>query len=484
MVAKRSHFLSISLLAIASAIAIAEYMTFSPNTAVGFHDDAQFRDTQDIEDDDEIVGNTDDAPGAVDATPEDGGATDEKTSDTPNEQKGGNDNAAQRSGAPADNAATTGIRKIIVRNGNSIASILGEIGVSRIDSHLISKELSKVFNLKNLKVGNEITVRGYVPEDNVDGFRVEAIEIPNSYDSKIVVKRARSGYEASKVAIPIKKVTRSISGVISPKDPNGSLRRSGVKSQIAREALRNLAQIVNIRGAKSAVSFEFLYRDFYKEDGSPAKEPELVYASILINGKIVRIYKFSHDGKNEYVDQGGAVISALAATKSMLAPPLCSMKVTSPFGMRRNPTNGRVKLHTGVDLSAVIGTPVRAAADGIVRIASYYAGYGKYVNIQHGGPISTAYGHLSRIVVRSGQRVSRGQIIGYSGESGNSRGAHLHYEVIRCGQYVNPLLLVKQDPQKLTGIKLVKFNQFKKEVNLQIVGLTPAPVKGKSARKV
>ncbi|MDR2458971.1 MAG: M23 family metallopeptidase, partial [Holosporales bacterium] len=161
--------------------------------------------------------------------------------------------------------------------------------------------------------------------------------------------------------------------------------------------------------------------------------------------------------------------------------PLAHMKVTSPFGMRRNPKNGHIKLHTGVDLSAVVGTPVRAAASGVIMVATYCAGYGKYVNVRHNSMTSTAYGHLSRIVVRSGQHVSRGQILGYSGMSGYCRGAHLHYEVIRNGRHVNPLSLVRQDLQRLTGMDLAKFNRFKKEINLQVVGLSPVTSKAKSS---
>jgi murein DD-endopeptidase MepM/ murein hydrolase activator NlpD len=377
-----------------------------------------------------------------------------------------------------------GERKIVVQSWSSIATILEKISVSRTEIHLISKALSKLFNLRSLKVGQEITVRGHADTDAAGRFCVDTLEIQSTYDSKIVVERAGSAYQARKEVIPIKKVMRSVSGVIAPRDPDASLRRSGVKHQIAQEALKSLAQVVNIRSSKSAVNFEFLYQDFYREDGNIARDPELVYASVLINGRIVRLYNFPHGNRSEYVNQDGSLVRTLASTASMLSPPLSRMKVTSTFGMRRNPVNGNLKLHTGVDLSAAIGTSVRAAASGVVVTATYCAGYGKYIRIRHNGTISTAYGHLSRIVVRSGQRVSRGQILGYSGASGIVRGPHLHYEVIRDGRPVNPLLHIKQDQQRLTGVDLVKFNRFKKEINLQVVGLTPATSKVRQSGKV
>ncbi|MDR1333454.1 MAG: peptidoglycan DD-metalloendopeptidase family protein [Holosporales bacterium] len=463
MVARRSHFLSIALLSVAFAIAVTEYLSGPIVTSPEF-DGVSFpsENTNNVEAQDEAGQDNADA--------------------TLGEGKTEEEALAQKS-----NTSENGEHRITVESGNSIASILKNIGVSGSDVHLISRAISKVYDLKNLKVGQEIVVRG--KSEETGAFCVETIEFQYAaqYASwKINVEHSASGFKAYKTEIPLKKVVRNISGVITPNDPPASLRRSGLKPEIAREALRALAQVADIRGAKSGVSFEILYRDFYREDGSVARSPELVYASLLINGKIVRVYKFNHGGKNEYVDQNGVVIKSGPTAKATLGAPLGSMKVTSNFGMRRDPTNGRVKLHTGVDLSAVVGTPVRATANGRVVVASYYAGYGKYVNIEHSGAIRTAYGHLSRIVVRPGQRVTRGQIIAYSGFSGHCRGAHLHYEVISNGRHVNPLSFVKHDTQRLTGTALLKFNRFKKEVNLQVVGLTPSPSKGKgkAARNV
>ncbi len=109
------------------------------------------------------------------------------------------------------------------------------------------------------------------------------------------------------------------------------------------------------------------------------------------------------------------------------------------FGIRRNPFTGRRELHRGVDLAADIGTPVYATADGIVSFVGRDIALGKLVKITHLDRYTTVYGHLSRIGVKRGQRVKRGDIIGAVGNTGYSTGPHLHYEVYRLGQVQNPL---------------------------------------------
>ena len=106
---------------------------------------------------------------------------------------------------------------------------------------------------------------------------------------------------------------------------------------------------------------------------------------------------------------------------------------TSPFGMRWG------RLHAGVDIAAPIGTPIRAADSGRVAIAGPTGGYGNYTCIQHGGNLSTCYGHQSRIGVSVGASVRQGQVIGAVGNTGNSTGPHLHFEVRVGGSPVNPM---------------------------------------------
>jgi murein DD-endopeptidase MepM/ murein hydrolase activator NlpD len=113
-------------------------------------------------------------------------------------------------------------------------------------------------------------------------------------------------------------------------------------------------------------------------------------------------------------------------------------RVASSFGEREDPINGEGAFHSGIDIDAPYGTPVRAAGDGDVSGASMGAGYGREVVIDHGHDLATVYGHLSAIAVLPGEHVIRGQVIGYVGQSGRATGPHLHYEVRVHNVPVNP----------------------------------------------
>jgi murein DD-endopeptidase MepM/ murein hydrolase activator NlpD len=113
--------------------------------------------------------------------------------------------------------------------------------------------------------------------------------------------------------------------------------------------------------------------------------------------------------------------------------------IGSHFGYRVDPFYKVMKLHSGIDFSAATGTKVYATGDGVVNQAGWEGGYGNLIVINHGYSYMSAYGHLSRIGVKNGQIVKRGQVIGYVGSTGKSTASHLHYEVRKNGKAINPI---------------------------------------------
>jgi len=118
--------------------------------------------------------------------------------------------------------------------------------------------------------------------------------------------------------------------------------------------------------------------------------------------------------------------------------PLEAMVLTSDYGMRTHPILRQRRQHKGIDLAAPSGSPVYATADGLIARAEWYSTYGNYIQIEHGGEMQTRYAHLSAYAVMAGDRVRKGDLIGYVGSTGRSTGPHLHYEVRVAGEAVDP----------------------------------------------
>jgi murein DD-endopeptidase MepM/ murein hydrolase activator NlpD len=140
--------------------------------------------------------------------------------------------------------------------------------------------------------------------------------------------------------------------------------------------------------------------------------------------------------------EAGAVCrtSARAASlRGVSRQPLMNGRLTSGFGVRVDPLLGGIRMHSGVDIAAPMGSPIFATESGKVSSAGWQGGYGLFVAIQHLSGLQTRYGHMSRLNVQSGQWVQKGEIIGFVGSTGRSTGPHLHYEVRLKGQSINPL---------------------------------------------
>ncbi len=129
--------------------------------------------------------------------------------------------------------------------------------------------------------------------------------------------------------------------------------------------------------------------------------------------------------------------------------PVEGVRLSSDFGMRWHPVVGGRRAHKGVDLAGPVGTPIHATADGVVSKAEWFSSYGLYVAVEHGGAIQTRYGHMSRLNVAAGQRVRKGDVIGFIGSTGRSTGPHLHYEVRVAGEAVNPIPYMQADELRL-----------------------------------
>jgi murein DD-endopeptidase MepM/ murein hydrolase activator NlpD len=176
----------------------------------------------------------------------------------------------------------------------------------------------------------------------------------------------------------------------------------------------------------------------------PSRDPEHLHPSslpILARSgyhvdetlREARALRVSFEEIVAHMRQDAATWACIPSTR-----PLEHARLTSTFGRRRDPFTGRMAWHRGLDLSAPRGTPVLASAEGRVTRAGYYRGYGKMVEMDHGNGLRTRYAHASRLAVKVGQWVPRGEVLAYVGSTGRANAPHLHYEVHLDGEAVNP----------------------------------------------
>ena len=157
---------------------------------------------------------------------------------------------------------------------------------------------------------------------------------------------------------------------------------------------------------------------------------------------ILRSLLVSLESRLESVKSRIASEQALAKATPSIWPLVGQFTYTSPYGNRKDPFTGQTEFHPGLDISAEQGVPVHATADGTVQSAGFEGNYGNSIVISHGFSISTRYGHLSRLSVRPGMAVKRGDVIGYVGATGRVTGAHLHYELLVNGNRIDPIRLL------------------------------------------
>ncbi len=179
---------------------------------------------------------------------------------------------------------------------------------------------------------------------------------------------------------------------------------------------------------------------------------------IALGKNQVKLYRYRDpaSGKTAFFDAKGNKIG-----QYLLRNPVPDGKKTSGFGMRRHPILGYTRMHSGVDWSAPAGTPILAAADGVVSFKGRKGEDGNQIVIDHGNGYQTSYSHQSKFAanIKVGTKVSQGEVIGYVGRSGLATGPHLHYEVVVGGKAVDPMKVHFIIDGTLTGTQLARFEK-------------------------
>jgi murein DD-endopeptidase MepM/ murein hydrolase activator NlpD len=243
-----------------------------------------------------------------------------------------------------------------------------------------------------------------------------------------------------------------------------SLYETAFKHDIPRQTVEDLVRIFGYdvdfqRRVAPGDTLELLYST--EEEGG--ERLEVLSAALTVGSEVRRVYRYQgEDGSIDYFDDAGRSLK-----KFLLRKPIIDGRLSSGFGSRFHPILGYSKMHTGVDWANRIGTPILASGNGSIAKAGWDSGYGRRVEIQHANGYVTTYNHMSgfgRGIV-PGVRVRQGQIIGYVGSTGLSTGAHLHYEVVVNGHFVDPLKIRVPRGRELDGRALTDFRRQREQID-------------------
>lgn len=326
----------------------------------------------------------------------------------------------------------------VVRRNDTLDRIFRQLGLSLTDLSNIRSLEGVRQKLDALRPGDMITL--VHNEGAVASLtrRISETEI-------LTISRSETGFTAKVDSTPLEIKQTRASGVI-----NSSLFVAARAAGVGSELIMHLAN--DIFGWKIDFAleiqpgdrFDIVYEQKYR-DGEYIGDGRILAAGFVNEGTSHRaIYFESEDGQIA----GYFAPDGRSMRRQFLRAPLDFTRISSNFNpRRRHPLLNTIRAHKGVDYAAPTGTIIKAAGDGRVSFVGTKGGYGRVVILEHGGGISTLYGHMSRFVrgLRTGQRVTQGETIGYVGSTGAATGPHLHYEYRLNGVHKNPRTVALPD---------------------------------------
>lgn len=346
--------------------------------------------------------------------------------------------------------------------GDDFASVLQRAGVGAGEAAQVADMVASATPIGDIASGTRLDIRlGRRPNRHV-ARPLDALAFRARFDLRLELARANGVLQLKSVPIRVDNTPLRVTG-----DVGSSLyraaRAAGAPASAVETYLRAIGSKMSVGAIGANARFDLIVAQRRAETGE-VETGELLYAGLDQRGRKLQLLKWQAGGRTEWFDAAG-----VGEKRSGLTRPVAGHQ-TSGFGMRFHPLLGYSRLHKGVDFGAGYGSPIYAVSDGAVSFAGRHGGHGNYVMLRHGGNMATGYAHMSRIAVRPGQVVRQGQVIGYVGSTGLSTGPHLHFEVYRGGEAVNPGSVSFVSTSLLSGEQLRAFRS-------KLAGLLATPVR-------
>ena len=336
-----------------------------------------------------------------------------------------------------------------IGQGDGFARVLERAGVARDEAGKIASMVSNEVPLDDINAGTRMDLVLGRREVKTDPRPLESLGFRARFDLKLAVERVEGQLRLKPIPIKVDNTPLRIQGRVGS-SLFQSVRAAGLPNGAIEAFIKAISQKLSMRGIGSDARFDAIVEHARAETGE-VKMGGLLFAGISQGGKKTQMLKWTNDGHDQWYEANG-----VGETKGVMRQPVMG-HLTSSFGMRFHPILGFSRMHQGMDLGAPMGAPIVAAADGTVTFAGWHGGHGNYVRLNNSGGIETGYAHMSRIIARPGEHVRQGQLIGYVGSTGLSTGPHLHYEVFRNGQAIDPASMKFTTVQQLGGRDLASF---------------------------
>ena len=341
-----------------------------------------------------------------------------------------------------------------IGNGDSFTRVLQRAGVGSDEAAHAADLITRAVSAASIKPGTAINLTlGRRPSRDVPR-PLEHLRFRARFDLNVAVARTAGQLVMTPEPIAIDNTPLRIRGLVG-QSLYRSARAAGAPAKAVETYIRALASRVSIsRDVQSDQVFDIIVAQARAATGE-VQLGQLLYAGLDQGKKRIQLVRWGDAGKD---GKGGQWFEAsgVGERRGVMQMPVAG-RMTSTYGMRFHPIAHMMRMHKGIDIGAAYGTPIRAAMDGVVALAGRAGGYGNFVKLAHSSGLATGYGHMSRIAVRPGTRVARGQIIGYVGSTGLSTGPHLHYEVWKNGVAINPRSISFTEVAQLSGSALRAF---------------------------
>ena len=337
--------------------------------------------------------------------------------------------------------------------GDSFDRMLRRAGVSAQDSERVAMLVGSTIPPEDIAAGTQFDIVLGRRTSPGSPRPLESLGFRARFDLQLTVARptAQSDLSLSRTLIRVDDTPLRIRGMVGD-SLYRSARAAGAPASAVQAYLKALGEHLDVdRDIGSGDTFDIILAHRRAATGE-RQAGQLIYAG-LERGEKSRAQLMRWGEKGEFFEASG-----VGEQRSGLVAPVPG-RVGSRFGMRRHPILGYRRMHAGLDYRSGYGTPIVAVTDGRVLSAGRAGGCGNAVRLRHGGGIDTRYCHMSKMAVRSGQSVRRGQVIGYVGSTGLSTGPHLHYEMYRNGRAIDPASVSYVTRAQLSGEELRRFRE-------------------------